>query len=83
MSERAIAFVESWVLEHVGAADAPVEGDDSRAKALAAQCLAAASANGISRAEIDAAFEDLTTFMAGEIEEANNREDARLAADDE
>jgi hypothetical protein len=40
-------------------------------------------AEGIPRTEIAETFEDLTAFMAGEIEEANNREVARLAAKDD
>ena len=65
MSERAIEFVEVWVSEHVRVGEAP--GD---AKALAAQCLAAAKSAGIPQAEIEDAFEDLAAFIAGEIEEA-------------
>ena len=64
MSERAIEFVEAWVTEHITAAST---GD---AKALAAQCLEAAKAEGIEPAEMKDAFEDLTAFIAGEIEEA-------------
>ena len=66
MSERAIEFVELWVSEHVSAGQSA--GD---AKALAAQCLAAANSEGIPQAEIRDAFEDLAAFIGGEIEEAN------------
>ena len=65
MSQRAIEFVETWVTEHITAASAREE-----AKALAAQCLEASKAEGIEPAEIKDAFEDLTVFIAGEIEEA-------------
>jgi hypothetical protein len=83
MSERAIGFVESWVSENIRAEGNPADGDNSQAEAFAAQCLKAAEAEGIPQAEIDAAFEDLTTFMAGEIKETNDRIVARLAANDE
>jgi hypothetical protein len=74
MSERAIAFVESWVSENVSAQGYQANGDDSQAKALAVQCRNAASAEGISQAEMDAAFDDLTAFIAGEMEEAHDRD---------
>ena len=83
MSERAIAFVEIWASKNITAKGYQPEGDNSQAKIFAAQCLMAAKAEGIPQAEIDAVFEDLTTFMAGEIEEANDREAARLAAKDD
>ncbi len=87
MSERALAFVEEWVSEHVQAQDqapvAPAEGDNSRAKALATQCLADAGAQGITAAEIGEAIDDLTEFMAGAIAEANEREAHRLQDEDD
>jgi hypothetical protein len=81
MSERAIGFVENWVSDNVGADGCQAEGDNS--EALAAQCVKAANAEGISQAEIDAAFDDLTAFIAGEIKEANDRKLAGLAANDD
>jgi predicted metal-dependent hydrolase len=80
MSERAIGFVEDWVSENIGAKGHQAESGNSQAKAFATQCLTAAAEEGISQSEIDAAFEDLTAFMAGQIEEANDREVARSAA---
>ena len=39
MSERALAFVEEWISDHITADDA--DGDiEAHAKALAGQCLA-------------------------------------------
>jgi hypothetical protein len=73
MSVQAIEFVESWVSENIGAKGHQAEGVNPQAEALAAQCIKAAKAEGISQAEIDAAFDDLTKFIAGEIEEANDR----------
>lgn len=73
MSVQAIEFVESWVSENISAKGRQVEGINPQAEALAALCIKAAKAEGISQAEIDAAFDDLIKFIAGEIEEANDR----------
>ena len=51
MSERALAFVEEWVSDHVRAEDK--SGDEpARAKALADRCRAAAATQGITANEI-------------------------------
>ena len=72
MSERALAFVEQWVTDHVGAEDR--SGDErARASALADRCRADAGADGISANEIGEAIDDLTAFMIGAIEEAAER----------
>jgi hypothetical protein len=69
MSERARAFVEEWVSDHVTADDA--EGDvEARAKALASQCLADAGKEGIPASEIGEVIDDLPEFLIGAIEEA-------------
>lgn len=74
MSERALAFVEEWIVDHITADDA--EGDiEARAKALAGQCLADASKEGIPAAEIGEVIDDLPEFMIGAIEEAEEREE--------
>ena len=74
MTERALAFVEEWVADHIEAKDA--DGDiEARAKALASECLAAAANAGIPAAEIGAAFDDLPDFMVGAIEEAEERDE--------
>lgn len=74
MTERALAFVEEWVAEHVKAKDA--DGNiDARAKALAGECLAAASKAGIPASEIGEAIDDLPEFMVGAIEEAEERDE--------
>ena len=77
MSERAIGFVENWVTENIDAKSHQAESGDLPAKELATRCLMAAKAQGISQSEIDDAFEDLTAFMAGQIEEAKEREQDR------
>jgi len=73
MSERALAFVEGWVSDHVHPEGYEPEGDNTRAKQLAEECLSAANADGISRIEIDEVIDDLTAFMAGQIEEVVDR----------
>ena len=74
MSERALAFVEEWIADHVTAKDAG--GDvEARAKALADQCLADASKEGIPASEIGEAIDDLPDFMIGAIEEAQERDE--------
>ncbi len=87
MSERALGFVEEWISDHVPAeGDAPDNakaGDNAQAKALATQCLADAGAQGISAAEIGEAIDDLVEFMAGAIEEANDREEHADDDDDD
>jgi hypothetical protein len=74
MTERALAFVDEWVSDHVQAQDA--DGDiEGRAKALAAQCLADAGNKGIPASEISEAIDDLAEFMVGAIEEADERDE--------
>jgi len=79
MSERAIAFVEEWVGDHVDADGHEPEGGDAMAAALAVQC----AADGIPDSEMTDAFEDLTAFMAGQIKLVNDNEVDRLASEDE
>jgi len=74
MSERALAFVEEWIADHITADDA--EGDiEAHAKALADRCLADASKKGIPASEIGEAIDDLPEFMIGAVEEAEEREE--------
>ena len=74
MSERALAFVEEWVSDHVHAQDA--DGDvEARAKTLASECLAAAGKAGIPASEIGDAIDDLADFIMGAIEEAEERDE--------
>jgi hypothetical protein len=83
MANRAIEFVENWVSENIKAEGRPAEGDNSRAQALAVQCLNAARNEGISDIEIKDAFDDLAAFIGGEIEEAKDREDGTSDEDDD
>ncbi len=74
MTERALAFVDEWVTDHVRPQDA--DGDiEARAKTLAAECLAAANKAGIPASEIGEAIDDLAEYMVGAIEEAEERDE--------
>jgi hypothetical protein len=74
MSERALAFVEEWIADHITAKDA--QGDiEARAKALADRCLGDAGKAGITATEIGDAIDDLPDFILGAIEEAEDREE--------
>ena len=76
MSARALEFVETWVSEKIEEMKKlPAEGDEAAAKALANECLQAALDEDIPAAEIQEAFDDLAEFIAGEIEEAREREE--------
>jgi hypothetical protein len=77
MSKRALEFVETWVSEQIYPEDSPPQVDVSAAKALAARCRAAANAAGISDAEIGEQFDNLATFIAGQIEEAADKLSAK------
>jgi hypothetical protein len=82
MSERAFAFVEEWVSDHIHGADEGPAGVGSQAKALARQCLADASAQGIPQGEIGESIDDLEEFMAGALEEAHERKAHRSGEED-
>jgi hypothetical protein len=75
MSARALEFVETWVSEKIEEQGYPEEGEGSPAREWAAECLQAASEEGIPKSEIDEAFDDLPEFIDGEIEEAREREE--------
>jgi hypothetical protein len=81
MSMRAVEFVENWASEHIAADKAESEGVTPLA--LATRCLQAANAAGIPRSEIEDTFDDLPAFLAGEIEEAKERETDGAAQDEE
>jgi hypothetical protein len=83
MSERALAFVESWVNENIHATGYEPEGDNSTASVLAQQCLSEAEAHGVTDAEMKEAIDDLKQFMAGQIKLVNDNEVDRLASKDD
>jgi hypothetical protein len=72
MSERALAFVEEWVSNHVRA-EGKSGDEQARARARADRCRADAATDGITANEIGDAIDDLTAFMIGAIEEAAER----------
>jgi hypothetical protein len=83
MSARALEFVETWVSEKIEEMKTlPAEGDEAAAKALANECFKAALEEDIPAAEIQEAFDDLAEFIAGEIEEARDREE-ELSGDED
>jgi hypothetical protein len=78
---RAVEFVENWASENVAADEQATE--IAGASALASRCLEDARTAGIPQSEIEETFDDLPAFLAGEIEEAREREADRSAAEDE
>lgn len=80
MSMRAIEFVENWVSNNIVPDGYQPGSENAVAIALARQCLESAKAAGIPESEIEDAFDDLPSFIAGEIKEANDRKHPRLAA---
>jgi hypothetical protein len=80
MSMRAIESVENWASENIAADQLAAE--IAGALALASRCLEDARAAGIPQSEIDETFDNLPAFLAGEIEEAREREAERAAAED-
>jgi hypothetical protein len=83
MSMRAVEFVENWASENIAADEQATEIAGATALALASRCLEDARAAGIPQSEIDETFDNLPAFLAGEIEEAREREADRSAAEDE
>ena len=82
MSTEVLGFVEEWISDHIRPGEYAPDADNTQAKALARQCLADASAQGISEMDIKDAIDDLAEFMAAAMEEANER-DAHAREDDE
>ena len=81
MSESALEFVETWVEEKIEAMDTVPADVEAKAATLAAECIAEAQDDGITQSDIGDTFDDLATFIAGEIEEAfgrKNRHDEGL-----
>jgi hypothetical protein len=83
MSKRALEFVETWVSEKIEEKGVPKEGEKSPAKEWAAECIEAASEEGIPAPEINEAFDNLAEFIDGEIEEAKEREEGEEEDDED
>jgi hypothetical protein len=88
MSESVIEFVETWVDGKIEAMDAAPADIEAQAKTLAAACVADAQNDGLTQSDINDTFDDLTAFIAAEIEEAFDSDDGSddgfdLVADDD
>src|ERR1700751_3208664 len=80
MSEQALAFLEEWTSDNIDPEEFEDEAaENAHAKELAERFLKDAAAAGIPKAEIDEVVDDLTAFMAEQIEEANEREEEDAA----
>ena len=75
MSMRAVEFVENWVSDNIDDEEINPKDLEAHAADLAARCLEEAVASGIPQSEIEDTFEDLAAFMAGEIGEAQDRDE--------
>ena len=74
MSERALEFVETWVDEAIEKMGKSPGTGKAQADALAAECVKDAQKEGIPESEIKDAFDDLAAFIAGQIDEARDRQ---------
>lgn len=62
--QRALKFVDQWIIDNVEEDAAPVtSADDPRPADLAARCAADAAAAGVSGREIDAQYGNLAERM--------------------
>ena len=77
MSERALEFVETWVDEAIEKMGKSPGTGKAQADALAAECVKDAQKEGIPESEIKDAFDDLAAFIAGQIDEARDRQTDR------
>lgn len=82
MSGRGVRFVEGWVSERVHPAEYELDENGPAARRYAAQCLAAAAAEGISKSEIEDGLGNIVGYMTGAINSRIDRDVARLAAQD-
>ena len=84
MSKRALAFLEEWTSDNIDPEDFEDEAaENAHAKELADRFLKDAAAEGIPKAEIDDVVDDLTSFMAEQVDEANEREEDDEDEDDD
>jgi hypothetical protein len=65
---------QEWTSENTHCEAGAPESDNTRAKELADQFLVAAAAAGIPKSEIDDAVDDLTSFMASQIQGVRERD---------
>lgn len=69
MSERAKAFVESWVNEYVHPATYETENHHSESRRHAMACYESALVEGIAKDEIAEEYPDLVSYMAARHEQ--------------
>ncbi len=83
MSKRAIDFVGKWIEANIHPQTYVQEdGNDIRPKEFAETCMIQAEARGISRAEIEEDYGDLSGAMAEAIDEMAQAEVDRLSSKD-
>jgi hypothetical protein len=89
MIEDAKRFLADWISENVNAEAYEPEGDNTRARELAAECLIDAEQDGLSAELLDAAAKDmigggsnLVELIAKALESATDDEIERLVAKD-
>lgn len=81
MSTRGVQFAENWIRENINAG--PYDPGDDVIKMHVAELVAAANAEGISRAEIEEDMGDLDSVISDALESATDDEiAARVAKDD-
>ena len=80
MSKRGVRFVEGWVSENVHATAYELDDESLEARQYAAQCLAAAEAEGISREAIEEDVGNIVAYMTGAINSQIDGKFARLTA---
>ena len=69
MTMTASDFMHDWVTENIPPLTHPSEGAmDADPEALAAQCVAAAEAEGLSLEALEAQFGTLTIYMQSELD---------------
>jgi hypothetical protein len=83
MSQRARAFVESWIEEYVHPTGYEDENHHSESRANAAACFESALIEGITKAEINEEYEDLVARMAQVHKQIVDREIANKVAKDD
>ena len=83
MSERARAFVESWIEEYVHPTGYEDKNHHSESRANAAACYESALIEGITKAEISEEYEKLVAHMAQVHEQIIVREIANKIAKDD
>ena len=83
MSERGAEFLVSWVESHLESQERPAGWDGQEASAKAEQCVAAAEARGIPKAELEAEVGPIAGYMRVMMTTPTDIGIVQLAPDDE